>query len=474
MELNGKKIAVLGLSSTGLHWVKVLAAKGAQVVGFGFLSEGKVAEKRPEFKGVPVRFVLQEIAEDGLRDFDLILLTTDYSPNLREAAEWAQGHGISVYNDLDFIQEWMKGKVIGVTGTCGKTSTVDLLEKMLQAQGYKVLTLGGRRIEWGQLILKPAKYDYYLLEVGSHRLKASRHFHPHIAVLLNVFPAHGDRHGGGLLEYAETKARIFANQTEGDYLVHEAGARNVQELIRRQGSKAQKVRFALESEVRPPGAYHHQGKIYWQDSKGTKEEYSLKGRVRKFPTRVLNALAALCVAKLCGVSQANLQKTLDDYQSLAGRLKTVRELDGVTFFDDSRSNNIGATSWALYSFARPLVWIAGGRPEYGSGLNNLKTYLKGRVKLGILFGTHREKIAKLLGEIVPFHKVETLKQAVELAKELAEEGDVVLFSPACPPDEQSGELGNSRREDFVEIVKKLPSTPKRVGDRTKQAAFKRI
>lgn len=474
MELNGKKIAILGLGAVGLHWVKVLAAKGAQVVGFGFLSEGKVAEKRPEFKGIPVRFVLKEIPEDGLKGFDLVLMTSDYSPSLRAAAEWARENGIAVKNDLDFLQDYMKGKVIGVTGTCGKTSTVDLLEKMLLAQGYKVLTLGGRRFEWGQLILKPAKYDYYLLEIGSHRLKATRTFHPHIAVLLNVFPAHGERHGGSLLNYAETKAKIFANLTEQDFLVHEASAPNIQELIRRQGSQAQKVRFALESEVRPPGAYHHQGKIYWQDSKGTQEEYSLKGRVRKFPTRVLNALAAITVAKLCGVKQQTIQQVLDEYKSLEGRLKTVREVDDITFFDDSYSSNIGATSWALYSFARPVIWIAGGRPEYGSGLNNLKTYLKGRVKLGILFGTHREKVAKLLGEIVPFHKVETLKQAVELAKELAEEGDVVLFSPACPPDEQSGELGDSRREDFIEIVKKLPSTPKRVGDRTKRATFKRI
>lgn len=460
MELKGKKIAVLGLGAVGLSLIRALAKAGAQVAGLGYENPAENARIEAELKKINVKTVFHPIAPDGLMGFDYVVMAPFGGMHL-EAFEYASQHGKTALNDLDFIFPFLRGKIIGVTGTCGKSTTVAMIAAMLKNQGLKVSLVGGDTLDWGRPILDPKDYDYHLLEVGSSRLEGTQRFRPHIAVLLNIFPAHGERHGGSLVKYVEAKAKIFSSQGPEDYLVIDADAANVQELVRQKKAQGRRVQFSLSNQLDSWGVYRENEELVWAGADGERLRFSLaETKIGNFPTRAMDAMAAIAVAKLCGVEDRNIQKALVAYRPLPGRLHRVRKLDGVTFIDDSQSNNIGAAIWALNSFTKPILWIAGGDSVYGSRLNTLPRHVLGKVKQCIVIGSLAAEIADLFREKIPVVVAGDLPKAVEIANQAAEADEIVLFSPACPPDQANASAGLSRSKVFREAVKALQRTPR--------------
>jgi UDP-N-acetylmuramoylalanine--D-glutamate ligase len=459
IEIKSRKIAVLGLNDDGLEMVKALSKAGAYVSGFGTATPSQEKAIQEKFQAIPCQLLWREIPENALTQFDLII-DTPGGGNYIAARDFAKKNGVRVLSDLDLAIEFMQAPIIAVTGTNGKSTTVALINEMLNQQGYKVVTVGGDFSPWGERILDKKKYDYYVLETNSRRLEISSSLHPHIAVLLNLYPAHGDRHKGGVPAYIEAKAKIFANQTEADYLVHEGTSENLHELIRLKSPKSKPVMFVLDNFVGPPGAYRSGQNLIWLGLSNENETYSLRKVKSRLPTYIMDLLAALVVARLCKVEPRHIQSVIDNFKGLPSRMEAIRTVGNVTFIDDARSTNIGATSWALSSYTRPIIWIAGGGLVDGSRLRDLPHIIKGGVKLIILIGSERKTLLRALGGIAPTIEAADLKEAVEVAHKMAEPKDVVIFSPLCPPDYKTQKPGKFRGSEFKKLVERLPEIPR--------------
>jgi UDP-N-acetylmuramoylalanine--D-glutamate ligase len=468
MELKGKKVAVLGLLNDGLDMIKALVKSGSIVTGFGTGTELEQKQVERQLKNNPCTLIWDEIPE--LDSFDLVVVTPG-SGKYKEAYEQARSKGISVLSDLDLALKFMKGAIIGVTGTNGKSTTVTIIEQMLKAGGYKVAVCGGDFSKWGGPLSDRRSYDYHILELTSRRLELSSTFHPHIAVLLNLFPTHFDRHPGGYPAYIDAKAKIFELQTEKDFLVHDADAGNVRELIRKKSAKSTSVMFSFWGAVTPPSVYREKEGLIWEGPHQENEVISLRKMKNRTPTHLINVMAALAVACLCKVKIPAIQKVIDSFSGLPSRIERIRKIDGVTFVDDSVASNVGATSWALNSFTRPIIWIAGGSFTEDAALENLASVARGKVKLIIVLGAQKREFSKIWAPIAPIIEAEDLQEAVKIANQNAEQKDYVLFSPACPPDFVTQKPGKVRGQDFKTIVKNLPEVARVVRPK---AGFTRI
>src|SRR4030095_16666942 len=190
------------------------------------------------------------------------------------------------------------------------------------------------------------------------------------------------------------------------------------------------------------------------------EAYNLEEGEGQMPPYAKDVMAAVAVARLCGVSPNRIQQAIDTSRPLPGRLRRYRKINGVFYYDDSMSTNIGATIWALNSFMNPIIWIGGGMLQDGSRLNLLPRHLMGRVKACILVGRFTSTLAEVLEGVAPIYEVKELAKAVQTAKDLAEAGDVVLFSPACPPDPSTMDSDKGRGVEFKKQVKALPKAVK--------------
>lgn len=460
MELKGKKIAILGVGQVGLSLIRAAVKAGSRVTAYGNENPLINAKVSRELEVLGCGFSSEPVAKEALLGFDLVVLAPSGGMYL-EAFDHAKERGVLCMNDLDFIFPYLKGKIIAVTGTCGKSTTVDLIHKMLKRQGLQVFRLGGEELDWGKPIHDRKSYDFTLLELGSTRLERTERLRPHIAVLLNIFPAHGERHEGSLLKYFEAKTKIYLRQEPTDFLVFHADAPNLQEAIKVYPAKSRLVRFSLSERVETPGVHAEKSDLVWGGSDSKEERYSLeKSKINGFPTRMLNAMAAIAVAKLCGVEADPIQEAISRFKPLPGRMTRVRKLDGVVFVDDSHANNIGATIWTLNSFSKPIIWVAGGESVWGSRLNTLPRYIRGKVKRCVVIGTLAEEMAGLFKGSLEVIAAGDLTKAVEIANQIAEPGDMVVFSPACPPDSVNVSAGLLRSEVYRNAVKSLPRTPR--------------
>ena len=460
-KYEGKKVAVLGLGDEGLALVSKLHHLGSQVEGFG-TGDGAYIEGVQKFMAaVPVPLHWKEIPEDGLTGFDAIIVTTR-SGKFHAARDFAGKQGVPIFHEIDFILQFLKAPIIAVTGTNGKTTTLSILAEIFKRQGLRFTITGGDFDSWADRIEDTENYDYHLLELSSQRLENSSRLHPYIAVLLNIFPAHPERHADGIPGYFAAKAKIFQKQGEQEYLIHEASARNVRELIRQAQAKPQRVMFSLEHQLEGMGIHRVEKELVWVGNSGEEKKFSLAQAKNIAPTYLLNEMAAIAVACLCDVKPEAIQGVIDNFAGIPHRLERIRDVGEVTFVDDSRATNEAATIWALSSFNRPVILIAGGGVHPQAGFESLKRFTRSRVKQIILVGSQSEGMAKELEGETPVQQVENLQEAVQIADKLAEAEDVVLFSPACPPDLYTQGGGTERGEDFQKQVKSLPDKPRRV------------
>ncbi len=453
LNFKGKNIAVLGLNPAGVEMIKALNKLGGRVMGLGFRAEQKVRTVQKELAGLGCRLFFEMPPEDALGKFDLVVQTPG-GGTYQKLIDKAVKRGIPVLSDLDVVVPFLSGKIIAVTGTNGKSSTVAFLDTLLRKQGFKTLVLGGDFAPCSAALVTKKKYDFCLIEVSSRRLEISQTLHPHIAILLNIFLAHEDRHARGIEGYYEAKAKIFSLQDEKDFLIHEGTGENLKHLFQLKKPRAVRIPFALQGKVPAPGLFFDKGNIVWTSPDDELEIYSLeKCPVRTGP-HFLNLMAALAAARLCGVKPEVIQKIIDHYLGMPHRLQWIRTLKKVSFFDDSRATNPGATIWALGSFPKPVIWIAGGSVRADANHESIPQQAKGRVKSIILVGRQRKKLGKILAGMAPISEAEHLEAAVHGAFHQALPLDAVLFSPSCPPDplDEKSQIGGAR---FQAIVKAL-------------------
>jgi UDP-N-acetylmuramoylalanine--D-glutamate ligase len=447
MELKGKKVLVVGLGKSGLAAALFLRHRGAQVTVSDVRSAEALAKDIPALleEGIMV-----ETGGHGLLTFrrqDLIVVSPGVPLNTPELMQ-VKSFGLQVIGELELAARFLKGKILAITGSNGKTTTTALVGEILEKAGIPTLVGGNIGVPVVSLIEQSTDETWSVLEVSSFQLESTFQFHPSIAVILNITPDHLDRHGT-FENYALAKERIFAAQDENDCVVLNAdNARAAQAATR---SKAAVHWFSIEHPVQQ-GAWLEDGFVLYRDRQdGAIEKIvPLSGIPLKGAHNVENVLAAVCAARKAGAPAQAIRSAIEGFQAVEHRLEYVATVNGVEFYNDSKATNVDATLKAVAAFQSGIHLILGGKDK-GSDYSLLSQLLRARVRAVYTIGSAAAKIESQLRGVVPILSCETLDSAVIAAASAAHPGEVVLLAPACSSFDQF-ENYEHRGHVFKELV----------------------
>ncbi len=444
----GKRVHVIGLGAygTGRATAQVLSSRGALVT----VSDVKLAEELvPEItalEGTGVTILTGSKAYRGIEEAELVVLSPgvplDIPPLLR-----ARERGAQIVSEIEVAYWLARCPIIAVTGTKGKSTTTTLIGGLLRDEG-KAVRVGGNIGRPLITMADQAKPDEILVaEVSSFQLEATERFHPKVAVLLNLFPDHLDRHPN-MAAYRSAKAKLFANQGPKDTAVvnrDDAEAWRLKDLTR-----AAVMPYSL-AEPQPKGADLVEG---WLRVKGRpvcpQSAVRLRGR-----HNLANTLAALAAAQAAGATLEKAEATLSHFIALEHRLEVVATVGGVMYVNDSQATTPEAAVVALEAFPEHVVLIAGGRPKIHD-FSALATALAARGADLVVIGEAAEEIAaaaKTAG-VGRMARGNSLEEAVRIARKWARSGEVVLMSPACASFDMFNNMAE-RGRTFREIAAKL-------------------
>lgn len=435
-------IAVLGLGKTGLSVARYFAAQGETVWGV----DDNAALDREKTGGACAELFLGGKLPDFAR-VSRLFISPGVDPR-HPAAQAALARGLKLEGELELAFTLARGRVIAVTGTNGKSTTVSLLGAVYQAAGENVGVGGNLGTPFLDLVRDPKNFSCYVVEVSSYQLETVATFRPKVAALLNVTDDHLDRYPN-FQAYLAAKARIFAFQTEEDFAVYDDDDLYCLEAV--EGAKARRAPFSTAKKVR--GAYLHEGKILWAPGGRVESEFSLERCKLVGLHNLENIACAVACAKADGVADAPIQATLDSFQGLPHRIEWVAEIDGVNYYDDSKGTNVGAVVMSLASFDQDVVLILGGKDK-GGDYAPLKPLIKHKTRAVILLGEAADKIAAALQGSARLVKVDSMREAVRKARELSVPGGVVLLSPACSSFDMFKDY-HDRGEQFKKCVREL-------------------
>jgi UDP-N-acetylmuramoylalanine--D-glutamate ligase len=450
MELKNKRVLVVGLGKSGKSAALFLRERGAQVT----VSDSRSAEALAgEIPALLDAGVMVETGGHGLLTFrrqDLIVVSPGVpfdTPELKQV----RAFGLPIIGELELASRFLQGQIVAITGSNGKTTTTSLLGKIFAGAGVPTLVGGNIGTPVIDLIAQSTPQTTSVLEVSSFQLETVEQFRPHIAVVLNITQDHLDRHGT-FENYAAMKARITAQQTADDFFVLNAEDKPTQMLAAR--TKAQVFWFSGRRPIKQ-GAFVHGESIAFLPREGAKPEpvMPLAEIPLKGAHNVENVLAAVCAARLGGVSAESIRSSVAGFKAVEHRLEFVATVRGVAFFNDSKATNVDATKKALEAFPGGVHLILGGKDK-NSDYTELADLLRARVKTVYTIGSAAEKIERHLAGVVKIVSAGTLDAAVRQAAQSAVPGDVVLLAPACASFDQFTGY-EQRGRVFKELVKGL-------------------
>ncbi|OEF99525.1 UDP-N-acetylmuramoylalanine--D-glutamate ligase [Vulcanibacillus modesticaldus] len=433
MEVNSvenyeeKRIIVLGLAKSGTTIAKILHRFGADVTVNDAKPEDKCPEKK-ELEKLGIKVICGRHPEDLIDENVDLVVKNPGIPYSNILIEKAVRLNIPVITEVEIASKISKAPIIGITGSNGKTTTTTLIGEIIKKAGLAPIVAGNIGTVLSEEALLAKEEQVLVAELSSFQLKGTINFRPHIAVLLNIYPAHLDYHQS-IEDYIDSKSKLFCNQNAEDYAVLNAECETCINL--KSKIKSQIYLFSTKSKVEK-GAYIEGGKIFWVD--GTKQveilslsEIFLKG------AHLENVLAAIVATRLYGVDFEAIRYVLRNFKGVEHRLEYVLTTNNnIIFYNDSKATNPQATITALSAFEQSVILIAGGL-DRGISFEELIEPFKKGVKFLITFGQTAEKL-KEIGRIAGIDQcfvVDNVNEAVKSAYSLANNGDIVLLSPAC-------------------------------------------
>lgn len=447
MDLDGKRVLVVGLGRSGVASALFLKAHGARVT----VSDTKTGDEL--HSEIPVLLdhgITVETGGHGERTFrgqDLIVVSPGI-PLDAPALVQARALGGSVIGEIELAARFLRGPIVAITGSNGKTTTTTLTGEIVTAGGFPALVGGNIGTPAIALAERATPESVIVLEVSSFQLETIHSFRPKVAVILNVTPDHLDRHRT-FEAYVEAKARILENQQSADLAVLNADDPTCVAMAAR--TKAQVFWFSRQKEVQQ-GAWVLDGNILFRDGAQQREimlvsEISLKGA-----HNLENVLAAVCAGALMGCAPGKIRQAVREFKAVEHRLEYVATIRGVDYYNDSKATNVDATIKALESFPANIHLIVGGKDK-GSDYTLLNDLLRQRVKRVYTIGAAAAKIESQIKGVEVVH-ADTLENALRKANAVAEPGDVVLLAPACASFDQFKNY-EQRGQVFKQIVRTL-------------------
>jgi UDP-N-acetylmuramoylalanine--D-glutamate ligase len=449
VQLDGSKVTVVGLGVTGRALVPFLTAHGAKVT----VSDSRQAHELPSeverIAPYAPRLDLGGHSECVFTTADLIIISPGVPltiPSLVAARE----RGIPILGELELAFRHLKKPMVAITGSNGKSTTVELTAHLLRSGGISAYVAGNIGKPLVQYVMEGQQEQVVVVEASSFQLETVDTFRPEWGIFLNVSPDHLDRYPD-LEAYATAKAALFGKQRSEDMAILNLDDDLVSHFSRQIKSR---LRFFSRTKTVDRGAFVQGGAIVLAEN-GDRDKVFLRNVHLKRRHNLENVMAALLVAHDLGVSVENMEKGLDTFTALPHRMQFVTRIKGVDYYDDSKGTNVGAVVEALRGLDQPVVLILGGRDK-NSDFRILNQPIKEKARAVIILGEAKEAIHRAVTGVAPTYLVHDLKEAVRTSCELAQEGDAVLLSPACASFDMFQNYAHRGRV-FQELVRELES-----------------
>ena len=447
MELNGKRVLVVGLGKSGVASALFMKAHGARVT----VSDTKSGDElRNEIPVLLDNGITVETGGHGDRTFqgqDLIVVSPGVPVDAPPLVQ-ARSLGESVIGEIELAAQFLPGPIVAITGSNGKTTTTTLTGEIMTASGFPALVGGNIGTPAISLAERAKPGTVIVLEISSFQLETIQSFRPKVAVVLNVTPDHLDRHRTFEI-YAAAKTRIFENQQSEDCAVLNADDPTCVAMSKK--TRAQVYWFSRQNEVER-GAWVRDGNIVFRDGSGQREVMQVSEIPLKGAHNLENVLAAVCASVLMGCAAERIRQAVHGFKAVEHRLEFVASIGGVDYYNDSKATNVDATIKALESFPANIHLILGGKDK-GSDYTVLNDLLRQRVKRVYTIGAAAAKIESQIKGPEVVH-AETLENAIRQAHSSAQAGDVVLLAPACASFDQFKSYEHRGRV-FKEAVKAM-------------------
>ena len=420
-----EKLVILGGGESGIGTAILAMKEGFDV----FLSDaGSISNQiKAELIKLGVHF------EEGGHDMDRILqaslvMKSPGIPDHIELMKHVRSSGIKVVSEIEFASQFTSATLIGITGSNGKTTTTLLTHHLLKESGINAGIAGNIGHSFARQVAETDR-EVYVLEISSFQLDDIHKFKPEVAVITNITPDHLDRYENDFSKYIASKLRIIENQTSNQFLVFNSEDPVLVEALNDANTSVSKIPFGFQQPT-DEGTYISDNHIIIQRDKSNTmiqtNQFQLKGR-----HNLLNAMAAVSVAKLLEVSKDCIRESLTSFRGVPHRLEHFLKIQNVNYINDSKATNVNATYYALDSMRSQVVWIAGG-VDKGNDYDTLLPLVREKVKAIVCLGIDNEKLLEVFSPVVEIIiETQSVDEAVKIAHKIAHKKETVLLSPAC-------------------------------------------
>lgn len=428
MLLKDKRVLVFGAGLSGVSSTKLLQKQGAYVILYDGNKE-LTADKFKDKFDIEHNFelVVGEFKEEVMNRIDLLVISPGVAIDQPEIVQM-RDKNIPIWGEIELAYQFSKGKIIGITGTNGKTTTTSLVGEIMDTYFDEVFVVGNIGMPYTDIALNTTKKSVIVAELSSFQLETIHEFKPDISAILNITPDHLNRHH--TMEcYIEAKANIAKNQNN-----HELCVLNYEDEILRNLAKHMNTRIIFFSSAREleEGLYLQQENIFYASKEGkllvcNVNELNIFGK-----HSYENVMAGVAIAIHMGIPMEYIRKAIISFKAVEHRIEYVENIHGVTYYNDSKGTNPDASIKAVEAMKTPTILIGGGYDKNVEFDDFIKSF-QGKIRYLVLLGQTREKIAETAKKY-GFHNiimVNDLKEAVKVSAQKAQVGDSVLLSPAC-------------------------------------------
>jgi UDP-N-acetylmuramoylalanine--D-glutamate ligase len=437
LHLEGKKVLVVGIARSGVAAARLLVSRGAQVTANDMKPESELAAEAEELARLGVRLSFGGHPESLFVDADLIVVSPGV-PAAIAPLRAAAVAGVKVISEVELAGRLLRGRLVGITGSNGKTTTTTLIGELMSAAGARAIVGGNIGTPLASLVEKSTDETWTVAELSSFQLETIDTLRAHVAVVTNITPDHLDRHGS-FEDYMRAKHRIFLNQKPDDRAILNGSDRGVREMVASLGVPSKIVYFRSADRGSgsdpAPDIYLRDGRICTTLIDGGEAEVIAIDEITvPGMHNVENIMAAVGATLAALGGRADLLPALREairrFKGVEHRIEFVAEICGVRFYNDSKATNVDSTVKSLEAFRRDVIVILGGKDK-GSDYAPLAPLISERVKQVVLIGAASEKIAAQLGGLRPMTCASSMEEAVLKSIEAARPGDTVLLAPAC-------------------------------------------
>lgn len=422
----GKRLVILGAGESGVGAAILGKLKGYDV----FVSDGGAIREnyRRDLEQHKIPFEAGQHSEEKILDADEVMKSPGI-PEKNELVKKIRKKGIRVISEIELAYRYKENsKIIGITGSNGKTTTTSLTYHICKQGGLDVALVGNIGYSFARQVAEDPK-PWYVAEISSFQLDDIQSFRPDVAILTNITEDHLDRYDYRFENYINSKFRITENQTANDYFIYCADDPVTMQYIRNYNINANPLPFTMNKEINR-GAFIKNNMMTVQTGDEKMQmsiyDFALKGKHNQY-----NTMAAGIAASTVGIRKEKIREAIQTFESLSHRMEPVATIRGVEFINDSKATNVNSTWYALESMTKPTILILGG-VDKGNDYSLLNELVEEKVKAIVCLGTDNRKIHEAFKEVAPvIVNTTSAQEAVFASFRLASKGDVVLLSPAC-------------------------------------------